>query len=42
MDSNTRVRLEPMYNEYRIWYRDNNGNPYKVKLPNNDPGGEHD
>ena len=25
-----------------VMYRDNNGNPYKVKLPNNDPGGEHD
>ena len=25
-----------------VMYRDNNGNPYKVKLPNNDPGGEHE
>ena len=25
-----------------VIYRDNNGNPYKVKLPNNDPGGEHE
>ncbi len=27
--------------EYVI-YRDKNGKPYKVKLPPNDPGGEHD
>ncbi len=25
-----------------VIYRDKNGNPYKVKLPKNDPGGEHD
>ena len=25
-----------------VIYRDQNGNPYKVKLPKNDPGGEHD
>ena len=25
-----------------VMYRDNNGNPYKVKLPNNGPGGEHE
>ena len=25
MNCNTRVRLECMYSEYRIWYRDNNG-----------------
>ena len=23
-------------------FRDKNGNPYKVNLPKNDPGGEHD
>ena len=25
-----------------VLYRDGNGNAYKVKLPDNDPGGEHD
>ena len=25
-----------------VIYRDGNGNAYKVKLPNNDPGGEHE
>ena len=25
-----------------VIYRDKDGNPYKVKLPKNDPGGEHD
>ena len=25
-----------------VIYRDKNGTPYKVKLPKNDPGGEHD
>ena len=27
--------------EYVI-YRDEGGKPYKVKLPDNDPGGEHE
>jgi len=25
-----------------VFYRDKHGNPYKVKLPDNDPGGEHE
>ena len=25
-----------------VIYRDRKGNPYKVKLPDNDPGGEHE
>ncbi len=25
-----------------VFYRDKYGNPYKVKLPANDPGGEHE
>jgi hypothetical protein len=25
-----------------VIYRDKKGNPYKVKLPDNDPGGEHE
>ena len=25
-----------------VLYRDGNGNAYKVKLPDNDPGGEHE
>jgi hypothetical protein len=25
-----------------VFYRDKHGNPYKVKLPKNDPGGEHE
>ncbi len=25
-----------------VIYRDKKGNPYKVKLPNGDPGGEHE
>ena len=25
-----------------VFYRDKHGNPYKVKLPTNDPGGEHE
>ena len=25
-----------------VFYRDKHGNPYKVKLPSNDPGGEHE
>jgi hypothetical protein len=25
-----------------VIYRDKRGNPYKVKLPDNDPGGEHE
>ena len=25
-----------------VIYRDKYGNPYKVELPKNDPGGEHD
>ena len=25
-----------------VIYRDKYGNPYKVNLPKNDPGGEHD
>ena len=25
-----------------VWYRDIHGNAYKVPLPKNDPGGEHD
>ena len=25
-----------------VIYRDKKGNPYKVKLPENDPGGEHE
>ena len=25
-----------------VIYRDKHGNPYKVNLPKNDPGGEHD
>ena len=25
-----------------VIYRDKNGNPYKVELPKNDPGGDHD
>ena len=25
-----------------VWYRDKQGNAYKVPLPKNDPGGEHD
>ena len=25
-----------------VFYRDKHGNPYKVKLPDGDPGGEHE